>query len=1096
MHSNRKWIGLLLILMLTFIAFAGVAYAAPQAPPDPDNDLDGLTLSQEMALGTSDANPDSDGDGLCDGIYDAMFYPGCGNTWGVAGDDGIVGTTDDPGTYYTGEDRNKNGVLDPLGGDGIANTVDDETNPAKKDTDGDGMDDKWEKKYNANGSYAGNNPGISPPGQRGACGVTDPNDFSDQNSDLDPPLGIFTSLGDGLSNLGEYNAGTNPCNPDTDYDFLQDGAEVNAAYRVATNPLKADTDNDGLCDGVENNTGIFLGPHAIGATPAPPALPYPVETKAIVGPGGLVLHPNPTVSVPPVPGIVRACEWQFRTGYFAGSNPTKADSDGDGINDGVEASGASNVWNIQANLGNPVPPTPPGHISDPNKKDTDGDWVEDGLELKYVGAFGWNMDPSQKDTDKDGIPDGYEYSRQSCGFGKMDPTKYDIWDDVDGDGLPSWWEYLGVDGLANTADDGLFADACKVDTDGDGMNDGFEFFYSKAALGNMPGVGPLDPIVDDGAKDADKDGASNYLESVGLGLQAPNKGVDGRFLYPPTGDHTDPSNPKTDADDFIDGFEYWARLDPKVSSACVSNKWFDPKVTVDANGADDDGDGINNSVEYAGPDAKAPATADIVGLIPGDPKGNAWNYADPFYQFQTSGKGADATNPCNPDTDRGGFPDWESGNPMGLNPNYKNDDKGVDHDLDGIPTWTEDANHNGAYDAGESSWIDPDTDKDGLCDGKVQADGWLAGGGKVALFGSYGWHRIYVSGGVWYSDQNDNAAFDSDDPYICGGGEDLDGNGVIAGDTVADRFWSPLGVDSKWGTADDEVWDETNAVNPDTDGDGLCDGSNLNAFGDPGGCGGAEDKNSDTEWDPNIWNKTANETNPLDADSDDDQINDGVERTIGCIDALNVDSDKDGLWDGFKAPSWYVVTFENGLSGGLDLGTGFGAEPWTGYDGADNKIATADDQPGEDVSRNGIVDYDETNACAADTEGDGVPDGVEYKYYEAVPALQTKPWDNSNLLTQDTDIDKDRLGNGQFGRPALDNDSDGDSLCDGPVSSGGCKNKANINQLIGEDLNADGMSPAPETNPMKADSDKDGVWDGIEVTWFERFDCGVPRLSH
>lgn len=55
--------------------------------------------------------------------------------------------------------------------------------------------------------------------------------------------------GDGLTNLQEYQLGTNPRLADTDGDGLSDGMEV----ALGTNPLNADTDGDGLSDGAEVN---------------------------------------------------------------------------------------------------------------------------------------------------------------------------------------------------------------------------------------------------------------------------------------------------------------------------------------------------------------------------------------------------------------------------------------------------------------------------------------------------------------------------------------------------------------------------------------------------------------------------------------------------------------------------------------------------------------------------------------------------------------------------------------------------------------------------------------------------------------------------
>jgi hypothetical protein len=53
---------------------------------------------------------------------------------------------------------------------------------------------------------------------------------------------------DGLNNLGEFKAGTNPRDRDTDDDGLRDGAE----RRLGDNPRDRDSDDDGREDGDEN----------------------------------------------------------------------------------------------------------------------------------------------------------------------------------------------------------------------------------------------------------------------------------------------------------------------------------------------------------------------------------------------------------------------------------------------------------------------------------------------------------------------------------------------------------------------------------------------------------------------------------------------------------------------------------------------------------------------------------------------------------------------------------------------------------------------------------------------------------------------------
>jgi hypothetical protein len=73
-------------------------------------------------------------------------------------------------------------------------------------------------------------------------------------SDLDE-VGSSDSDGDGLINYYEYFIGTNPNNPDSDGDSLNDGLELNI---LGTDPTQVDTDSDGILDGDEDNDGDGL----------------------------------------------------------------------------------------------------------------------------------------------------------------------------------------------------------------------------------------------------------------------------------------------------------------------------------------------------------------------------------------------------------------------------------------------------------------------------------------------------------------------------------------------------------------------------------------------------------------------------------------------------------------------------------------------------------------------------------------------------------------------------------------------------------------------------------------------------------------------
>lgn len=101
-------------------------------------------------------------------------------------------------------------------------------NPFASDTDGDGLTDSFEV------FKIGTNP---------TTADTDGNNVTDADEDLDA---------DGLTNLQEQSSSTDPLDPDTDGDTLNDGYEINT---LRTNPLSRDTDGDGLDDDSEVKLG-------------------------------------------------------------------------------------------------------------------------------------------------------------------------------------------------------------------------------------------------------------------------------------------------------------------------------------------------------------------------------------------------------------------------------------------------------------------------------------------------------------------------------------------------------------------------------------------------------------------------------------------------------------------------------------------------------------------------------------------------------------------------------------------------------------------------------------------------------------------------
>jgi Bacterial TSP3 repeat len=150
---------------------------------------------------------------------------------------------------------------------------------------------------------------------------------------------------DGLTNVAEDDAGTDPNLADTDEDGLTDGEEL---AEIGTSPLSADTDSDGVLDGDE----VAQGSDPLDGLAGAPAevAPATEETPAA--------EPTPA-------GVVAA----------------PGDSDGDGLEDVIELE-----------LG-----------TDPADLDTDDDGSTDGDEY-YVHQTGTR----NPDTDGDGVVDGDE----------------------------------------------------------------------------------------------------------------------------------------------------------------------------------------------------------------------------------------------------------------------------------------------------------------------------------------------------------------------------------------------------------------------------------------------------------------------------------------------------------------------------------------------------------------------------------------------------------------------------------------------------------------------------------------------------------------
>ncbi|MFN6378661.1 MAG: tandem-95 repeat protein [Flavobacteriales bacterium] len=415
----------------------------PNALASNDCDDDGITNVDEGPIGTDPTNPDTDGDGVNDG--DEVN----------GGSDPLNPCDPNPNALAT-NDCDNDGLTNaeelPIG-----------TDPTNPDTDGDGVNDGDE--------VTGGSDPLNP------C---DPNPNALATNDRDD---------DGITNVVEGPIGTDPTNPDTDGDGVNDGDEVNGGSDplnpcdpnpnalatndcdddgltnaeegpLGTDPTNPDTDNDGVNDGDEVNGG---------SDPLNPCDPNPNA-----------LATNDCDD----DGITNVDEGPI------GTDPTNPDTDGDGVNDGNEVNGGSDPLN-------PCDPNPSALATN----DCDDDGLTNGEEAT-IGT-----DPTNPDTDGDGIEDGDEVLAGSNPLNPCDPNA---------DALPT--NDCDDDGLTNEEEQALGTDPIVADTDGDGINDGDEV---------TNGSNPLDPCDPNDAaciKDVtvpqaitpDNDGINDFLVITGI----------------------------------------------------------------------------------------------------------------------------------------------------------------------------------------------------------------------------------------------------------------------------------------------------------------------------------------------------------------------------------------------------------------------------------------------------------------------------------------------------------------------------------------------------------------------------------------------------
>ena len=465
---------------VTYSAVSGIDPTTPASDPelasDPD-DMDGLNISLEAKANTDPTSNDTDSDGLNDS-YEVLNIT----------TDPTLNDTDGDGLSDGDEVLNitTNPKLYDTDGDGLSDgdeKLNISTNPKLNDTDNDGLLDGWEVRYQ---SASGVNPATPA-----------------MMNEL-----VFDEDGDGLNLTGESKANTDPTDRDTDRDGLPDGLEV----RLNLNATAIQSDgltNDGDLD--HDGDNLINRDEYVVSSQFSPGRTFRFEGFT----DNLITLSNPSIL-----------------------NISKADSDGDGLPDGLEVSVGQDPTNPDPNAG-------------------DNDYDNDGLTNleEYQGMFSGvvrgvtlsnpaSLSLNNSDSDNDGIPDGLEIDLL------LDPTTNSTAGETENGLIDS-----DNDGLTNLLEYDLGTNFTNNDSDADGLTDGEEYRL---------GTNPLN-------EDSDGDSLGDKLEVVEIG--------------------SNPLSNDTDKDGLPDIWE--------VTYSNVSG--VDPIVTATPTdlGSDIDGDGLNLLQEAA-----------------------------------------------------------------------------------------------------------------------------------------------------------------------------------------------------------------------------------------------------------------------------------------------------------------------------------------------------------------------------------------------------------------------------------------------------------------------------------------------------------------
>jgi hypothetical protein len=1020
-----------------------------------DSDGDGLLDSTETTLGTDPNNADTDGDGVSDG---AEVGPNTSAPLDSDGDgiidalESSVTDSDGDGVPNQSDATNNNPCLPSANnaaclafdsdGDGLTNAQEDAlgTNRNNTDSDGDGFNDGAEVGGNVNAPLDTDGDGVinaieSAMTDTDGDGVVNQNDANNTNPCV-PNANSAACLaidsdGDGLTNGQEDTLGTNRGSIDSDGDGVNDTAEVGGNVNTPV-----DSDGDGIIDALESsnvdtdNDGV-----SNQADPANgnPCLPNGNSAACLATDSdGDGLTNGQEDALGTSRNNADTDGDGFADGAEVGNVASPLDTDGDGVINALESAvtdtdGDGIVDQNDANNTNPCVPN--SNSAACLAADSDGD----GLTNAQEDALGTNRNDA--DTDGDGVIDGAEPG------------------DTDGDGIPNALESSAADsdgdGVANQTDSAnnnpclpnTNSTAClAADSDGDGLTNAQE-----DALGTNRNVADTDGDgVNDGAEpgDTDGDGIPNALESSVTdtdGDGVPNQ--------------TDPANNNP----CVPNGNNAACLAADSDGDGLTNAQED-SLGTNRNGADTDGDGINDGVEVGDPahptDTDGDGIPDVLepGASATDPDSDHDGIADgteiggdPLHPRDTDGDGT--ADYLDRDSDGDGIPDAIE---KGANPAQP-----VDTDGDGTPDYRDlDSDDDSLPDALESDATGVDTDSDGI-DDAFDVD--AIGGGDVNGDGVADTGVVRDTDGDGLADFRD---VDSDNDGIL---DSVEGTPSALTDTDADGIPDMRDLDSD----DDGISDVIEA--------GLID-ANADGFMDAGQTPTANPRNVDGFGAPDFRSLDSNGDGTFDTVGTNAASHDA--NHDGRVDA-GADSDEDGLRDVVDSAPMIFGTFADNDGDSvadaqdLDLDN----------DGVPNSADGSDDTDGDglpnlaDLDSDGDGVPDLVEAGGIDANGDGLADSfVDTNHNGLSDQFETVVGGHSLPLP---DTDGDGIDNHR------DLDSDGDGMSD-VIENGGTDANSD-GRADGTDANHNGLVDLVEGGSAgghalpRPDSDSDGMIDSLDL---------------